>query len=125
MYGQNNLKIKVNKDELLSTLRVNREKHAVNYAKAKEGFRILLEKELKQKLRALQEGKSIRLDFKNRKPTNNLKDYDDVISMLELSTDAEIQLDHQQYKQYFKDTWDWTKMWESDNTMYLSAALQN
>lgn len=124
MYGQNNMKIKVNKDRLLEILRENRDKHEADYSKAKTGFRKLLEKELEKKLQLCRDGKKVELSFKNQKPTNNLKDYDDVIGMLELSTDEELEIDHKQYKEYVKNEWDWAKHWHTSNSAYLSAAIE-
>lgn len=123
MYGQNDLKIKVNKKDLLESLHRNRDKHATDYAKAKKGFVKLLEKELRNKLHDLQEGKKVELSFENEKPKSYLKDYDDVIGMLELSVDNELTLNHQQYKQYVQNEWDWTRNWSTSNVAYLSAAL--
>jgi len=109
MYSNNELKVKVDKGELLSTLKTNRQKHHDDYEKAKVGFRKLLIVELEKKLKAAKEGKKVPLTFNNQKPTNNLNDYDDVIGMLELATDTTIELSHIQYKQYIKNEWDWTR----------------
>lgn len=122
MYSNNELKIKVNKDELVKTLKANRDKHSSDYDKAKQGFRKLLVVELEKKLQAAKDGKKVTLNFKNQKPTNNLNDYDDVIGMLELATDTEIELNHVQYKQYVQDEWDWKRQWSTSNVAYLSAA---
>jgi hypothetical protein len=123
MYEQNDLKIKVNKNELLASLKSNREKHASDYQKAKAGFIKLLDKELEKKLQNLRDGKKIELSFDNKKPESYLKEYDDVIGMLELSVDNELTLNHQQYKQYVQNEWDWTRTWSTSNVAYLSAAL--
>ncbi len=123
MYGQNTMKVKVKKAELLNALKENREKHAADYEKAKIGFRKVLEKELEKKLQQCRDGKKVELLFKNQKPNSHLKDYDDVIGMLEFSTDDELTIDHQQYKQYVKNEWDWIKHWATSNSVYLSAAV--
>lgn len=125
MYNQNNLKVTVNTANLLATLKANRAKHEKNYKLAKEGFRILLIKELEKKLKQAIDGKKVELSFKNQKPTNCLNDYDDVIGMIELSQDEEMIIDHEQYKQYIKNEWDWTAQWLNSNLMSLSAASAN
>ena len=122
MYGQNQLKIKVPKDELLKILKENRQKHSDNYDKAKVGFRKLLIQELEKKLASANAGKKVALSFKNRKPDNNLDDYDEVIGMLELDTNNIVELDAQQYKQYVKDDWAWSGNWTASNSLYMSAA---
>lgn len=122
MYSNNELEITVDKKELLKALKANRATHDAEYQKAKIGFRKLLIVELEKKLALAKDGKKVELEFKNRKPTNNLNDYDDVIGMLELATDKEIDLNHVQYKQYVKNEWDWTKQWSTSNIAYMSAA---
>lgn len=122
-YGENELKIKVEKSELLAALEVNREAHSIEYERAKRGFRILLQKELEKKLQQCKDGKKVELNFKNSKPTNNLSDFDDVIGMLKLSTDTVIEIGHKEYKQWFKNEWDWSAQWSVSNMQYLSAAL--
>ena len=121
MFGEG-LKIAVDKLVLLEILKTNREKHEKNYSKAKEGFKILLEKELKGKLDALRAGKKVRLTFKNQKPVSYLGQYDEVIGMLELATDKELVISTEQYKQYVKDDWSWKQQWSVSNMDYLSAA---
>jgi hypothetical protein len=122
MYNDNKLRIKVNKSDLLNTLKESRKSHAAEYSKAKTGFKKLLEKELEKKLADLRSGKKVELTFQNRKPDSHINDYDEVIEMLELSTDVEIELSHQQWKQYIKNEWDWLKTWSLSNANYLSAA---
>lgn len=123
MYGEHELKVNVEKDKLLEILKANREKHAKDYDYAKTGFRKLLIIELQKKLKSAKEGKKVVLIFKNQKPTNHLKDYDEIIGMLELSTDKELKLNQQQYKQYVNNEWNWVKHWSTSNSAYIGAAL--
>lgn len=123
MYSEVELKVKVEKNELIKVLTENRQKHSHNYDKAKIGFRKLLIAELKSKLEAAESDKIVTLTFENHKPESHLEDYDDILGMLELATDTEIELSHIQYKQYVKDEWDWARQWSTSNATYLSAAL--
>lgn len=121
MYDKNQLTVKIKKEDLLKSIKANRDKHALEYDKAKNGFRKLLEKELRGKLNAIVESKNVKLAFKSVKPISHLKEYDDVIGMLELSTDTEFEINHQQYKQYVKNEWEWERMWYASNALNLSA----
>ena len=123
MFGDNELKVTVNQLELLTKLKENRAKHEKEYAAAKEGFRKLLIEELEEKLADAKAGERVELSFENTKPVSHLKDYDDVIGMLEFSTEVEITINHQQYRQYVLNEWDWTRQWQTSNVAYLSAAL--
>lgn len=126
MYTKVELKVNVKKAELLEKLKENRALHLEEYKKAKVGFRVALEKELKQKLKAVKAGESVDLSFENHKPEKHLDEYDDVIGMLEFAEDEEIELNHNQYKQYFKNEWDWTYSWSVRNSDYvtLSASVE-
>lgn len=123
MFGENEFKVTVKTTDLLETLKDNRGKHAVAYENAKKGFRILLIKELEKKLQAAKDGKKVALSFTNQKPDSHLAEYDDVIGMLELSEDPTLIINHQQYKQYIKDEWNWARSWTTSNSAYIGAAL--
>lgn len=123
MYEKNRLTIKIKKEDLLKAIKSNRDKHALEYRKAKAGFRKLLEEELNAKLKAVVEGKSVELTFKSVKPTSHLKEYDDIIGMLELSTDTEFEINHEQYRQYVKNEWEWERVWHASNALNLSAVV--
>lgn len=122
MYDDNNLSVDVNKEHLLDILRANRDKHEVDYEKAKVGFRKLLERELEKKLENLRAGKKVPLHFKNQKPDSHIKDYEDIIGMLEMATKDELKITHTQYKQWVQDDWHWKNNWMTSNAMYVSAA---
>ena len=51
-------------------------------------------------------------------PQNREKDYDAVISMLELETREKIKLDAQQHACFILDDWDWKKDFESVGAHY-------
>lgn len=121
MFNKTNLVVRIKKEDLLKVLKDNREKHAADYDKATAGFRKLLEKELNDKLKAVIGGKQVKLKFKSIKPVSHLNEYDDVIGMIELSTDAEFEINSQQYKQYIKNEWEWERMWFASNVNNLSA----
>lgn len=115
--------IKANKSDLLVALKKNRETHAENYARAKEGFVKLLTKELEDKLDMIRKGERVpTLQFDNRQPEDHTDEYDEVIGMLEMSTDGTIQLSHQQYRCYVLDDWGWKQLWTASNTQYMEAA---
>lgn len=122
MYSKNDLKVNVDKNDLVTILQVNRAKHASDYETAKKGFRKLLVEELEGKLRAAKAGEKVELRFENQSPKSYIEEYDDVIEMLQMATNNEIELTHVQYKQWVKDEWDWKEHWSLSNIAYLSAA---
>ncbi len=124
MFG-NKLTVNVDRIELIETLKKNRQVHKSQYQDAITGFRIELEKELKQKLKNLKAGIAFELLWDNQKPENHITDYDDVIAMLEVSVDKTVQLDHEQFKQWFKDEWDWKRSWSARNSVYTVSAASS
>ena len=123
MYGiDNKLTVRVEKQNLLDTLKSNKIKHYKDYQKAKKGFITLLRKELKDMLEDLDNGHSVELRFDNTKPQSFINDYDEVIEMLEMSVDTQLEVTHEQFKKWVKDDWDWKSGWSSSNSIYLSAA---
>jgi hypothetical protein len=123
--NNNNLKIMVNRLELIKTIEANRDKFKEDYDLAKKGFKIELRKELEKKLKALDDGKKVDLSFKNRKPESHLGDYLEILEMLEMSTSVEVELDQKSFKQYVKNEWDWAKFWSLSNSSYLLSAGGN
>lgn len=124
MFDNINMKVTVSVEELLATVKGNRELHAANYKAAKEGFIILLGKELAKKMSDLEAGKKVDLYIKAQKPENYTKSYDEVIGMLEMSQAESLEIDQKQYRQLILDKWDWSERWSQSNSVYLSAAPQ-
>lgn len=122
MHGQSDIEVNVDRKELLGILQENREEHYAEYEKAKQGFRILLQKELEKKLEQCKTGKKVELSFKNHKPDNHLDDFDDIIGLLKLTESSTVSVGMDEYKRYYKNEWDWKRYWHSSNVMYLSAA---
>lgn len=116
------IKVSVDKNNLLQILKKNREQHESDYIKAKAGFKEELKAELEEKLRLLSIGEDVPLHFENRRPENNLKDYDEIIGMLEISVDESIELTAEQYRCYVDDNWSWKEMWSLSNSAYLSKS---
>lgn len=122
MFNRIDMKVSVSRSLLLETLKTNRESHKKQWKEAMVGFREELKKELQEKLQRLENGKSIDLRFDNRRPEEHIKEYDDVIEMLEFSTSAKIEISHDQFRQYIKDDWDWKRDWSIQNNVYIASA---
>ena len=121
-YGSKEIKINVSKGLLLEKLTHNREEFVKKYKIAKKGYRASLITELESKLLAAKSGHKVDLSFKNQPPKNQTSDYDDIIGMLEWSTDETVELNQEQYKNYIDDKWDWYGHWSLSNSNYLSMS---
>ena len=75
-------KVQVNKDELISILKNNRDKHEKDYNDAMGGYRLVAEAELKKRLKKVRFGEKFNLYFNNIKELDSqVKEYQDVINI--------------------------------------------
>lgn len=116
-------KVKVQKSELIAVLKKNRDIHEKDYSDAVCGYRLLVEKELKKRLKLVQSGEKFDLYFNLNRPESHVKDYDDVIGMLEISSDEEVDVKMEEYLKYYKNEWNWQEGWKSTYSGY--AAFYN
>lgn len=115
--------IKVKKTDLLRALLSNRTKHAKNYQEALEGF-------YRQQIKAFT--KAVTAAKKNRpvrfvplvQPVSQLDNYDQVIAMLKMATETEIVLSHEEFDQYFRDKWSWSRGFATVSNMYLRKKIE-
>jgi hypothetical protein len=114
--------ITVDKAQLLDTLKENRDKHGAAYEKAKAGYIKTTMKQLEDYVRRLADGELLEHRFINSPPDDHTGDYDDVIAMMEWSTDDTIELDQYQFSQYVKDDWGWKEQWLTSTAGYTNAA---
>lgn len=122
MYHNKDMQVNVNRLELVKQLKQNRATHQKDWQEATTGFRIEIEKELKNKLKQLKSGKRVELSFENSNPEDHSPEYTDVIGMLELSVDDVVSLNYEQYKNYYQDEWDWKRSWNVQNNGYIVSA---
>ena len=111
-------KITVTKDALLAKLKENRNTHEQVYKDAVEKYKEAIVFYLKKALARAEKGKKVNHYISVVEPTNNLKDYDRVIGMLEMSTQTTIQLDSNEYSQYVLDDWNWKDTFSNSSGLY-------
>ena len=117
-------KVKVDKNDLLSILKTNRDKHEKDYNDAMGGYRLVAEAELKKKLKKVRAGEKFTLYFKDlREPDSHVQEYQNVIDMLEVSTDMFVEISMEDYLKYYKNEWNWCTSWKFHNSGY--ATLYN
>jgi hypothetical protein len=109
--------VKVRKDELLQLVQKNREKHIAEYQDAVKDYKTLaIQKvqdsmeQLQRRIGELKEGEVIHLGhivFNLKVPENHSKDYDQVIKMLQMSVDAVLEMQSDEFAMYAMDDWEW------------------
>ena len=119
MLGENGLTIiTVNKNELLSALVKNRDKHVQDYNDAMEGYKEESEKEVLKLLDRVRNGDFSEMHVKLTKPVSHEKDYTKVINMLTMSIDTEIKISDEQFMMYVEDDWRWREQFEAVKNNY-------
>lgn len=115
-------KVTVQKDELLTVLRKNRDNHRETFLKAQAGYRSAVEAALTQALDGICGGQSIAANLQRvttlLPPSEHTKDYDRVIRMLEMSTAKEITVSESQFTQYVLDDWSWKANFVGSTSRY-------
>jgi hypothetical protein len=113
--------IKVKKTELLEKMRDNRDAHREAFLAALEGYRQHALRELNQRVKALEEGRTPEITIDILRPVDHTRDYDRVIGMLEMDVEEELTLSEMDYSQYVKDDWQWKRQWTLSNSGYVSG----
>lgn len=119
--------IEVNKKSLLSVIEKNRAIHIKEYAEAKEGYRNIVTKKLRDALNeALKPNGELitSLTLTAPAPQNHVNDYDRVIGMLKMHTGKTILLDEHEYDNFVQDNWSWTHISKLSNSAYTAGVLR-
>jgi hypothetical protein len=111
-------KITVQKAELLAKIKINRTQHKAEYDEAVAKYRAAATVELAKQLETAQNGGEIKTNLNLVVPFENLKDYDRVIAMLEMSTADSILITESQFSKYALDEWNWQAQFKTTNSTY-------
>jgi len=117
--------LKYPKGQLLEKLKSNRDEHVVKFGTALEAYREATAAACKKLLEMVEKDENVdhsRVLAKLQRPENHVKHYDRIIQMLELTSDAEIELSQEVFTQIVLDDWDWKSRLDaviSSNSSYL------
>ena len=122
MHTLNEMKIEARKDDVLSALRENREKHIKIVAEAREGYMKAAELALEKKLEQIREGEFISITVHLSKPDDHTRTYDTAIKMMEMHTSETIALTATQVRHLIQDDWDWKDRFLGTAAAYSETA---
>lgn len=114
--------VKVNKSELLEKVKANREKHITDHAQAVENYWITVKGKLEDALATVEKKSTNKVFVLENKPESHVDDYDQVLSMLEMSVEDTITLENHEYSQYVMDKWNWKAGFATTNAVYAASA---
>lgn len=112
----------VNKQQLLETLRKNRERHIEIVKEAKAGYVAKAIGVLQAKMERLQRGHLEKLEFDLAPPRDCTDQYDSAIAMLEWNKAEEIELTEAEFQTYVLDKWRWQHDFLFSNSAYSATA---
>ena len=113
-------KVTVKQNVLLEILRENRDTHKADYEDAYAGYLETCKDSLEDLLEDFKSGKLEIVQWTEFPPQSQVKDYDRVIRMLELSVDSEIELAADEFANFVQDDWHWKENWTFTNSNYIS-----
>ena len=117
--------MKYPKGQLLEKLKSNRDEHVVKFGTALVAYREATTAACKKLLEMVEKDENVdhsRVLAKLQRPENHVKHYDRIIYMLEMTSDAEIELSQEVFTQIVLDDWDWKNRLDaviSSNSSYL------
>lgn len=123
--GSNGQSVNVDRIELLTKLKENREKHVAEFNAAVGAYQQAMIDKLQDVLKQVKKGKVEELHVRLPKPTSYEDSYTDIIEMLEMSVDKTINLDRSSFKSYVKDEWGWSSGFKSLTGAYIGGSAGN
>jgi hypothetical protein len=122
--------VNVSREILLERLKENFLSFCDSYVEALSDYkkRLQLElQELHQKVSGdIQDYELVKLKMTFNPPQDKRREFLDVIEMLELSVDENINLDHDAFRAYFKNEWDWMEPFNAmmvSNKAYIAGKI--
>ena len=110
--------VKIKVSELLKHLKTNRLNHIKDYHEAMLGYRQAIREELKAKSVVAGQNLDVSHNLKTVRPTSYEDSYNEVIAMLEWTTDKEVELDRLEFQQYVQDNWNWKGNFLATTSVY-------
>lgn len=112
--------VRVPKTKLLAKLKENRTQHREMFEKALEGYRELIIEVLEKKLSDAKAGKKVDTYINLPMPTDQTKDYDRAIAMIEMDVSKVVTLDATEFSNYVMDDWSWKQQFTLSNSAYFA-----
>lgn len=115
--------VKIRRNELLTIVRENKEKHIKEFNEAVEDFKKAVIKITEENLELAKTGnldEIAKIKAIPTKPISYETSYTRAIRMLELSVETEIELDIHDFDQLVQDEWQWKQSFLTSNSTYKS-----
>lgn len=114
--------VKVKRDELVTIMTENRDRHREIFEEAVEGYRTEAVRLLEEHIDRIKNGSLIRVAVSIPMPEDHTSDYDRVIKMATMSVDDQLELTDLDFTYYVMDNWHWKRQWLTTNSAYSPTA---
>jgi len=123
--------IPVDKIRLVNTLKLNKDVHAREYFESMTGYKEAVLLDLQKQIKKLEGwvervkssepvGISKEVPANCRRPENHTGDYEEIIDLMNWTTEEEIKLSTTDFNAYVRDNWDWQAIFKSTHSTYNS-----
>ena len=116
-------KVTVNKVKLIEIISTNMANHRGEFLKAQEGFKATVVEELEKHLESARQGKRINQYLSLPEPVDHTKEYETVLSMLNMSVDIEVTIEYDDYSKYVLDDWKWKEQFSNTASLYNNKSF--
>ena len=120
--------ITVDKEDLLATLRDNRQQHREIFERAQVVYREKVIEELDRALDDAKNGRKIIRHIALPEPEDHTKDFDTAIQMLEWDTAETVTLDRRDFARFVQNRWEWDQTFRQNTVGYsqmLDAQMED
>lgn len=111
------------KKDLLERIRTNRAEHRKIFEEALDGYHKMLIEKLDEMYNDAKANRLIDTRINLVRPTDQTKDYDRAITMLEMCNNEVITLGQVEFSNYVMDEWNWTQGFLTSNARYSQTAM--
>jgi hypothetical protein len=113
--------VTVDKNELLTIIRQNRDNHRATFEKAVKVYTDHLISWHRQQEKRLLKGETAERFISFPVPEEHTDDYDTLISMLEMHRLDQIDLEFTEYNNYVRDNWRWSASFTANTASYTTG----
>lgn len=110
----------VTRSNLIAAIKKNREKHQKIVEEAQKKYRELVIKKLDEMLAIARKGGKIIQSVNLPMPISRLKEYDNIIELLEMTDTPSVEITEEEFAKYVKDQWSWSMTFNSTNKIYTN-----
>ena len=113
--------IRVDKDQLIKTLKKNRKKHRELFLQAQDVYRVRMIEELDRALNEAKNGGLIQRAFVLPVPEDHTEEFDTVIQMLQWDKAKTVRLGQHEFRTYVENEWGWQQSFHANTEAYTSG----